>query len=389
MHPGARLRDVVPSAYLRVFQPLDAFDRQEQLRWERYLLTNMWVPGRRQRYLDHAQDGLGVIAPAEGEHAEVRVVDGRTYVSPWRMRMRVLAAALAFREAKPLELSERFLSKKDAKRVARELNRLRRRDPLAVAFCHQSPWHVPIRWFVLFADGERWLGEDEHGRLRLRYRTTARRALRRAGQAIPVLRRSDLGPISDLLMDMHEWIALFDSRSLVELDYGSLCDFLTWDELDDDRSVRDPRPRARGAGAPRVPALGRDLPGRAVPLGRDPGSRTPELEPGQTQPDGEGVGPHARRHPSNTGRPSGVHHRMDEPVRLVVGAAEERSVTQPVTFDVFFDREARTLFRRLCAITGNAAEAEEIMQDAFLALWERWDRIGSLTIRPDTSTGRP
>jgi hypothetical protein len=40
-------------------------------------------------------------------------------------------------------------------------------------------------------------------------------------------------------MDLHEWIALFDTRSLVELDYGSLCDFLTWDELDDDRSVRD------------------------------------------------------------------------------------------------------------------------------------------------------
>jgi hypothetical protein len=108
-----------------------------------------------------------------------------------------------------------------------------------VSFCHQSPWHVPIRWFALFADEERWLGDDEHGRLRLRYRTTARRALRRAGQTIPVLRRSDLGPIGDLLMDLHEWIAQFDPRSLVELDYGSLCDFLTWDELDDDRSVRD------------------------------------------------------------------------------------------------------------------------------------------------------
>jgi hypothetical protein len=238
-HPGARLRDVVPSAFLRVFQPLDAFDREEQLRWERYLLTNRWVPDRRARYLDHSQDGLGIIAPADGEHAEVRVVDGRTYVSPWRLRMRVLAAALAFRETKPIELADRFLSKKDGKRVARELTRLRRRDPLAVAFCHQSPWHIPIRWFVLFVDGERWLGEDEHGRLRLRYRTTARRALRRAGQAIPTLRRSDLGPISDLLMDLHEWIALFDPRSLVELDYDGLCDFLTWDELDDDRSVRD------------------------------------------------------------------------------------------------------------------------------------------------------
>jgi hypothetical protein len=239
MSPAARLGDVVPSAYLRVFQPLDAFEREEQLRWERYLVSDRSVPGTRRRYRDHAEGGLGLIAPADGEHAEVRVVDGRTFVSPWRIRMRVLAAALAFRDTRPIELSERFLSKKDARRVARELRRLRRSDPLAVAFCHQSPWHVPIRWFALFTDEERWLGEDEHGRLRLRYRTTARRALRRAGQTIPILRRSDLGPIGDLLMDLHEWIAQFDPRSLVELDYGGLCDFLTWDELDDDRSVRD------------------------------------------------------------------------------------------------------------------------------------------------------
>ena len=38
-----------------------------------------------------------------------------------------------------------------------------------------------------------------------------------------MLRRSDLGPIGDLLMDLHQWIALFDPRSLVELDYGELC----------------------------------------------------------------------------------------------------------------------------------------------------------------------
>ena len=235
----ARLGDVVPSAHLRIFQPLDAFEREEQLRWERYLLQHARVPSRRPRYADRARDGLGVIAPADGEHAEVRVVDGRTYISPSRMRMRVLAAALAFDETKPVELSERFFSKKDRRRAARELTRLRRRDPQAVPFCHQSPWHVPIRWFALFVDEERRLGDDEHGRLRLRYRTTARRALRRAGQVIPVLRRSDLGPISDLLLDLHEWVALFDPRSLVELDYGSLCDFLTWDELDDDRSVRE------------------------------------------------------------------------------------------------------------------------------------------------------
>jgi hypothetical protein len=239
MTPDARLREMVPSAYLRIFQPLDAFDREEQAAWERYLVEHARLPGRPARYVDRSREGLGVIVPAQDEHAEVRVVDGRTYLSPWRMRMRVLAAAVAFREVKPVELADRFLSKKDARRAARELTRLRRRDPQAVAFCHESPWHVPIRWFVLFQDDERWLGEDEHGRLRLRYRTTARRALRRAGQAIPVLRRSDLGPISELLLDLHEWIGLFDPRSLVELDYATLCDFLTWDELDDDRSVRE------------------------------------------------------------------------------------------------------------------------------------------------------
>ena len=46
MHSVARLRDMVPSAYLRVFQPLDAFEGEEQLRWERYLVSNRWVPGK-------------------------------------------------------------------------------------------------------------------------------------------------------------------------------------------------------------------------------------------------------------------------------------------------------------------------------------------------------
>ena len=53
-------------------------------------------------------------------------------------------------------------------------------------------------------------------------------------------------------------------------------------------------------------------------------------------------------------------------------------MAEPISFEAFFDAEARTLFRRLCAVTGNSAEAEEIMQDAFLTLWERRDRIDSI-----------
>jgi hypothetical protein len=229
---------MVPSAYLRLFQPLDAFERDERQHWQRYL--ELPPPLRRPVYADRQTgDHTGLLAPAGGEHAQVRIVDGRTYLAPERMRMRVLAAMLAFRREEPLENWESFISNREARRARRELGKHRRRDPHAVAFVHQSPWHVPIRWFVMFKADERTLADDEHGRLRLRYSTTTKRAMRRLGIAIPILRRSDLGPLGEMLVELHQWMGQFDSHSLVELDYGELCDSMTWDELDDDHSVAD------------------------------------------------------------------------------------------------------------------------------------------------------
>jgi hypothetical protein len=240
MAAHARLAEMVPSAYLRVYQPLDGFERDEQLHWERYLVDRMLTPDAKPRYRDHVTAGrLGLLAPSTGEHADIRVVDGRTYVSPRRMRMRALAAMLSFREAEPMDLWEQFVTKQMGKRAARELSRMRRRSPDSVPFCHQSPWHVPIRWFVFFHDSERRLKEDEQGRIRLRYTASVRRAMRRAELAIPALRRSELGPIGELILDLHQWMAAFDPGSLLELDYADLCDLLTWDELDDDHSARD------------------------------------------------------------------------------------------------------------------------------------------------------
>jgi hypothetical protein len=240
MATGGKLGAMVPSAFLRVFQPLDAFEREEQLHWERYLLDGPAAQSLRPRYADHRTVGsLGLLAPFGAEHAEVRVVDGRTYLSPMRLRLRVLAAMLSFREAQPMELWEQFVPKKEARRAARDLARFRRHDPSAVPFCHQSPWHVPIRWFVLFRDEERRLTTDEARGTHLHYRTTTRRAIRRAEQAVVPLRRSDLGPISDLIVDLHQWMHAFDPSSLLELDYGALSTLLTWDELDEDHSARD------------------------------------------------------------------------------------------------------------------------------------------------------
>ena len=44
-------------------------------------------------------------------------------------------------------------------------------------------------------------------------------------------------------------------------------------------------------------------------------------------------------------------------------------------FEDFFATEHARLFAAMCFVTGDRQEAEEIMQDAFLRLWERWDRV--------------
>ena len=44
-------------------------------------------------------------------------------------------------------------------------------------------------------------------------------------------------------------------------------------------------------------------------------------------------------------------------------------------FDTFFEEEHERLFKALYFVTGDRDDAEELMQDAFLRLWERWDEI--------------
>jgi len=52
-----------------------------------------------------------------------------------------------------------------------------------------------------------------------------------------------------------------------------------------------------------------------------------------------------------------------------------REAVAPPDFTAFFAEEHRALFKALYFVTGNRADAQELMQEAFLTLWERWDSI--------------
>ena len=60
-------------------------------------------------------------------------------------------------------------------------------------------------------------------------------------------------------------------------------------------------------------------------------------------------------------------------------ASEEiHAATDTLAFELFFEAERRRLFRALYVMTGSAHEAEELAQDAFLRIWERWERVGAM-----------
>jgi RNA polymerase sigma factor (sigma-70 family) len=67
--------------------------------------------------------------------------------------------------------------------------------------------------------------------------------------------------------------------------------------------------------------------------------------------------------------------RMDE---VAVTAPKHERVWasgRATDFEVFFEQQHERLFRALWLLTRNRQEAEEVMQDAFLRVWERWDRV--------------
>lgn len=69
--------------------------------------------------------------------------------------------------------------------------------------------------------------------------------------------------------------------------------------------------------------------------------------------------------------------RMDEPASAVT-ERDASSAPGIASFEELFEAEHPRLLRALYLMTGNAQEAEEVMQDAFLAVWERWDRISRM-----------
>ena len=73
---------------------------------------------------------------------------------------------------------------------------------------------------------------------------------------------------------------------------------------------------------------------------------------------------------------SGVHGPVSETAAVMAD-----HVSTSAGFEAFFEDEHVRLYRALALMTASGHEAEELMQDAFLKVWERWDRVSAMDDR--------
>jgi RNA polymerase sigma-70 factor, ECF subfamily len=62
------------------------------------------------------------------------------------------------------------------------------------------------------------------------------------------------------------------------------------------------------------------------------------------------------------------------PVEALDGSPHQRDLAT-LSFERFFEQEQERLLRALTVITGSRREAEDLAQDAFVKLFERWDAV--------------
>jgi hypothetical protein len=239
----------VPSlfaSYLRVYEPLTAFDRDRQVIWRRYAREGRALgliegPARQRTAVLEALGAGWTRLPDLPDEAYVMEWGETLLVCPWNLRLRVAEAALNARDGVPSVLADAFVPPVlagQAKAIVEDWRSGARVLERGVPRVHEqiATWGVPLRWFVFVDLDEREISLGD-GRRTLRYRTEISKARRRAHRAVSVLRKS-LGdaPITEAVEEGTRWLEEFHPRSVVELDYGGLTGLLGTDTLAEDDS---------------------------------------------------------------------------------------------------------------------------------------------------------
>jgi len=236
------------TAYLRVYEPLQAFPESARARWRDYVGSGATLERIAGSQAEHRQALAGLLAtppvvvpPHESTDAYGLIVDGSVFLCPLQTRLRCWAAIAETKVQLPQPITDVVLPPVVVEQAEADFERWRVDHPDEQQHILTNTWFVPLRWFVPFTQDERTveLGADSRPRT-LYFRTPMVEARRRVARALRVLDRTVAeGPIIKGVIDLGQWLESFHPHSWIELDYGGLVHLLDDDALADDQSAAD------------------------------------------------------------------------------------------------------------------------------------------------------
>jgi hypothetical protein len=254
-------------AYLRVYEPLRAFEPEPRTRLERAMAEGalsaadagarereVWLRtqvGARAGLLpgDRADGtaGRGPLHVLRLDPADVPGADPELgpLVCPLDLRSRSAAALVVFlATASPVLVRAALPGGPRGAAAAMRSRAESVTSELGSSAAHviSATWTVPLPWFALVDPSTRYmdLTARPDPRRRVCWRATIREARTRATRAHNVVQRTlgDSEP-AQVLADAARWLAHFDPGSAVELDYGGLVQLMDDDALGADTSAAD------------------------------------------------------------------------------------------------------------------------------------------------------
>jgi hypothetical protein len=154
--------------------------------------------------------------------AHILEINGLRYVSPWSTATRCWAALDDFKESLPSSVTPYFVPRSLEDVITAGVDLMEDRVPHILT----ENWVIPPRWFSLFVPEERIRGEDEDGLFCI-LRATIADAKARTEVAHQTVRNAfGEGSVEAEIEHLLEWLDMFHNKSMVELDYGGLANYL-------------------------------------------------------------------------------------------------------------------------------------------------------------------
>ena len=224
-------------ASLRIYEPLSAFEAADRLRWDVVDLFESKVAEQKDALVRVATLQLPSQRP-DGAH--ILDLDGMRYVSPWSTSVRTWASLNEFKSSVPSTVVPFFVSNSYEEALQDSIDFTASKVPHIIS----QTWIIPPRWFAMFETHERLRGHDNDGAYVI-CRTEIAKAIGRAKTTHNAVRSAfGEGPVEQEILDLIDWLEMFHPKSIVELDYGGLADYLELSLADEggleaDTSIED------------------------------------------------------------------------------------------------------------------------------------------------------